>query len=119
MDSNYYERDQYISLEGSHPLQDKYSDIHMNIRSLPDQIIKLKPFLARLEESKIKFTLLCETLNDITFDLYNIAGYNLVCKNRTHIKAGGVGMYVSDRYEYVFKIYLYLRNIYLNHYFLK
>jgi len=24
-----------------------------------------------------------------------------MCKNRKHVKAGGVGMYVSDRYEYV------------------
>ena len=55
MDSNYYELDQFISLQGSHPLHDKYSTIHMNILSLPDKFVKLKPFLARLEESKIKF----------------------------------------------------------------
>ena len=45
---------------------------------------------------------MCETvLTDTNFDLYNIAGYNLVCKNKKHLKAAGVSMYVSDRYEYV------------------
>jgi len=47
MDSNYYELDRFIFLQGSHPLQD--------IRTLPDKFIKLKPFLARLEERKRKF----------------------------------------------------------------
>ena len=104
MDSNYYELDQFISLQGSHPLHDKYSAIHMNIRSLSDKCIKLKLYLERLDEIKIKFDfiLLCETFcTNTNFDLCNIAGYNLVCKNRKHMKAGGVGMYVSDRYEYV------------------
>ena len=31
MDSNYYELDQFISLQGSRPLHDKYSAMHMNI----------------------------------------------------------------------------------------
>ena len=54
-------------------------------------------------------------LTDTNFDLYNIAGYNLVCRNRKHMKVGGVDMYVSDRYEYVvredlslFEEYIYI-----------
>jgi len=39
MDSNYYELDRFISLQGSYPLRDKYRAIHTN-------------FLARLEERK-------------------------------------------------------------------
>ena len=103
MDSNYYELDQLITLHGSHPLHDKYSAIDMNIRSLPEKCIILKPFPARLVESKIKFDfiLLYEILTNNNFDLYNIARYNLVCRNRKHMKVGGVDMYVSDRYEYV------------------
>ena len=31
MDSSYYELDQFISLQGSRPLHDKYSAMHMNI----------------------------------------------------------------------------------------
>ena len=84
MDSNYYELDQFISLQGSHPLHDKYSAIHMNIRSLSDKFIKLKLYLERLDEIKINFDfiLLCETFcTNTNFDLCNIAGYNLVCKN--------------------------------------
>ena len=30
-----------------------------------------------------------------------LTSYNLVCKNKQHMEAGGVGMYVSERYEYV------------------
>jgi len=102
MDSNNYELDQFISLQVSHPTHYKYSVIHINIYSEPDKFIKLKPFFAGLviEESKIKFDfiLLCETfLTNTNFDLNNIVGYNLVCKNRKHMKASGVGMYVSDR----------------------
>ena len=104
MHSNYYELNQFISLPGSRPLHDKYSAIHMNIRSLSDKFIKHKPFLVRLEDSKIKFDfiLFYETcLTATNLYLYNIAGYNLVGKNMKHMKADGVGIYVSDRYDYV------------------
>ena len=96
MDSNYYELDQFISLQGSRRMRYTYSAVRINIRRLPDKVIKLNLFLARLEDSKIKFEflLLCNTLlTDTNFDLYNIAGFKVVYKNRQQMKGDGVGMY--------------------------
>jgi hypothetical protein len=59
--------------------------LHINIRSLPSKIDKLKDMLAQLKEKNIKFDyiLLCETfLKDDTAYLFNIPGYKLVSKNR-------------------------------------
>ena len=79
----------------------KYSCIHINIRSIPDKINKLKLLLTNLESDGIHFDfiLLCETfLSDRNCNtcMYNINGYNFVGKHRQNRKCGGVGIYIRN-----------------------
>jgi len=44
MDSNYYEIDQFLSIQRISLLHDKYSDVPIIIRSLPDKLLNINFF---------------------------------------------------------------------------
>ncbi len=84
--------------------QYKNCAMHINIQSLPAKLESLKSMLADLSEKNIKldYLMLCETfLKDNTSHLFEIPGYTLVCKNRSHnTRGGGVAIYVNELYNY-------------------
>lgn len=77
------------------------SVLHLNIRSLNKNFMMLKELLhdLRLQNVKVDAVLLCETwLNNYNDSLVNIDGFNLITKHRQSGKAGGLAIYISDRY---------------------
>jgi exonuclease III len=81
----------------------KYSILHLNIQSLPAKFEKLKELIVTLSDkgAKLDFILLCETfLSDANTSLFDISGYNLICKNRSNKKRGGVLIYVHTKYKF-------------------
>ena len=73
--------------------------IHINIRSLPKNIDKLKTILISFDEMgyPIDCVLICETfLTDINHDMYSIPGYNFIESHRK-TKKGVVLVYSLSR----------------------
>ena len=78
----------------NHSIGNEFSLCHMNIRSLK---ANLSSFEICLENIGLKFYKIgvSETwLNDVTCNLYNIHGYNLIETPRSGRTGGGVGIYV-------------------------
>ena len=81
----------------------KYHCLHVNIQSLPAKFDNLKSIIGKMSTSGISldFILLCETfLTDHNADQYCIPGYNLIYKNRTQKKQGGVAIFIKDKYNF-------------------
>jgi len=81
-----------------------YSQVHINIRSLPAKYDQLKTMISELDNLGINmdFIMLCETfLNETNMNIYQIAGYQFVCNNRLRGKGGGVAMYIKDKFHVV------------------
>ena len=72
--------------------------MHLNIRSLPDKFDKLKLLLSQLDNVNVNidFILICETM--IYFIFLVIISLVVIVKQT---KCGGVGMYISDTYNYI------------------
>ena len=80
--------------------------MHLNIRSLPDKFDELKLLLSQLDNVNVNiyFILICETyLTERNHDLYHLPGYNFISRHRKQTKCGGVGMYISDKYNYIIR----------------
>ncbi len=80
-----------------------HTALHINIQSLPAKIDNLKLLIHELHEKHIEvdFILLCETfLTDNNQNHVDIAGYNLVCKNRPNSNRGGVAIYINSKYNF-------------------
>ena len=78
--------------------------MHLNICSLPDKFDKLKLLLSQLDNVNVNidFILICETyLTESNHDLFHLPGYNFISRHRKQTKCGGVGMYISDKYNYI------------------
>ena len=78
----------------------KFSVMHLNIRSVPKHLKELKSYLSTLG---IQFSVigLSETwITDATRGLYHIEGYELIEVNRKNRMGGGVSIYVDNRYRY-------------------
>ena len=81
----------------------EYTAIHINIHSIPAKFDKLKILLSSLQHINIdiQFILMCITfLSDNNCDLYNIPGYNMICKNRPPGKRGGIAIYIQKHITY-------------------
>ena len=94
-DTHYYETDQITKIPGI--TNHKYNALHLNIRSLPKNIELLRTMLDQLNDDgiEIHFVLLCETFpNDANTTMCNIAGYNLINRNRQCGSRGGVAIYI-------------------------
>ena len=80
--------------------------MHLNIRSLPGKFDKLKLLLSQLDNVNVNidFILICETyLIERNHDLYHLPGYTFISRHRKQTKCGGVGMYISDKYNYIIR----------------
>ncbi len=85
----------------------KLKIIHLNIHSLPDKFDKLKLLLFSTKLD-VDIILLCETfLTESNEHLYQLNGYQLICKSRKN-KSQGVAMYIKN--EINFKLIYYNRN---------
>ena len=100
IDSPYYDMEEIHTNLCSDAIADstfQYTSLHLNIQSLPAKFDKLKLLISELHDQNIDLDLilLCETfLTDNIQNQFNIAGYNLVCKNRTTTR-GGVAIYIK------------------------
>jgi len=78
----------------------KLKVLHLNIRSLPDKFDKLKMFLVNCKIN-LDVLLLCETfLNERNQDLYQLPGYQFICKSRKNRTGGGVGIYLKNHINF-------------------
>ena len=78
--------------------------MHLIIPSLPDKFDKLKLLLSQLDNVNVNidFIVICETdLTHRNLDLYHLPGYISISRHRKQTKCGGVGMYTSDKYNYI------------------
>ena len=98
LNCNYYFEDSLMEIlhkrVPNHLIGNEFSLCHMNIRSL-----KANPssFEICLENTGLRFSIIGVSdtlLNDVTCNLYNIHGYNLVETHRSGRTGGGVGIYV-------------------------
>ena len=77
--------------------------MHLNVCSILAKQTELKELLIGLyiENLHLDAILLCETyLNRCTQNLVNIPKFNLICKNRTNKKNGGVPILIKDHFNY-------------------
>ena len=77
--------------------------MHLNIRSLSKKFEKLKDLLVSLEDRCVYLDviLLCETyLHAGNENLFQLPGYNLICRNRSKMKDGGVAIYLKSNLEF-------------------
>lgn len=100
----------YIDLENcTDSLSESYNNhqycaLHLNIHSLPAKFDDLKHLIATLNSCKVTlhFILLCETfLTDNIKDMYNIAGYDMICANRKKGQRGGIAIYVLKEFSHI------------------
>ena len=98
LNCNYYFEDSLMEIlqkrAPNHSIGNEFSLCHMNIRSLK---ANLSSFEICLENTGLRFSIIgvSETwLNDVTGNLYNIPGYNLIETHRSGRTGGGVGIYV-------------------------
>lgn len=78
-----------------------FSLLHINARSLPKNYDTMYNFLTGINYS-FSIIAVSETWvsdNEIK-SLYNIPGYNFVCKGRDSRRGGGVGLYLKDGMNY-------------------
>ena len=87
-----------------------FSFLHLNIRSLPHNLVKLTDYLSCLN---IKFSVIgiSETwLNDSSHSV-DISGFKFLhCKYRQNRTGGGVGLYISNDLEFKLREDLSLHN---------
>ena len=78
-----------------------FSILNLNIRSLPKKIDRLKEYLS-ITEHNFSIIAIQETWfkSGTTLDYYNLTDYNLETTDRVDNKVGGVGLYVSNNFEY-------------------
>jgi len=76
---------------------------HQNVRGLFHNILLLSEFFQSFQNN-IDILSLSETHltnDDSNVSLYKIPGYTRITKNRAVGQGGGVGIYISDRYNWI------------------
>ena len=80
-----------------------YRALHLNIHSLPSKYDQLDNLLSRIGIN-LDFIMLCETfLNNINYDKFNNPGYNFAQSHRKNCRGGGVGIYISTKYQFTLR----------------
>ncbi len=106
-DSKYYNLDQMTSFVKSLNTKKKqFSILHLNIQSLPAKYDKLKMMLSQLQDQNLVLDviLLCETfLHEGNMNLFKLPGYNLISRNRSQMKGGGVAIYIHSNISYTIR----------------
>ena len=99
--SKYVIEDEFNSLfSGRSKNNIDFSLMHINARSLYAHLDSLKSLLARLTK-QFSIIGISETwLNDNTYDLVNIQGYNYISNHRKDKTGGGVAVYLQDTLDY-------------------
>ena len=94
----YYFEDMFNREINENLSNDFLSMIHLNIRSAQKNLNDFESYLHTLE---IKFKIIALTeswFHDSNASLYNLPGYDLFEKHRSHKKGGGVALYVDTMY---------------------
>ena len=100
INSDYFTSDSYIRKCSKKLSGDSFSMFHVNIRSLPKNLVSLENYLMLLDT---KFTIigLTETwLTDSTASLYSIDGYTSINNYRIERRGGGVSVLINDNMRY-------------------
>ena len=106
MDSKLYEIEELKLLDQNKNYQFRYAALHLNIHSLPAKHDQLKTMLTRLNDISmpIHFILLCETfLTENNAHMFNIPGFNFICKNRKSNSCGGVAIYIKEGIKFIIR----------------
>ncbi|XP_031571341.1 uncharacterized protein LOC116305543 [Actinia tenebrosa] len=96
--SNYYISEQFNEITCNDNNNSKFSLLHLNARSINQNLTKLTDFLTTLD---LTFSLIgiTETWLDkrnSSSDYINIEGYNFIQKSRDDRPGGGVGLFIKD-----------------------
>ena len=85
----------------SKDVSEKFSLMHMNIRSLNKNFENLRIFLDNFTDSFFSVIGLTETwLTDNTASLFNLPGYHLINNDRYNRSGGGVAFYVKSNFDF-------------------
>lgn len=90
------------AFQGAHS-SDRFTVMHLNVRGLDTNFDNLKLLLQNLNESNVVIDaiLLCETfLQESNCRLFQLKGYKFFELHRGSMKQGGVGIYISEDYQY-------------------
>jgi len=72
-----------------------YTDLHLNIQSLPAKFDNLKILFSELYTNNIEIDFILIYLNH-----FKISGYSLVYQNRINLRRGGVAIYINSKRNY-------------------
>ncbi len=92
--------------------QAELSLIHFNSRSLNKNIDQITDYLKTLNH-KFEILAFSETWlnkNKVSPSLINLDGYNFIHDDRSHKRGGGVGLFISDKFNYTLRSDLKLPN---------
>ena len=104
IESKYYDMESIITYMNNGIHEDNQIKVlHLNIQSLSAKYEQLKQIVSQLHDQNIYLDAisLCETfLHQGNENLFNMPGYNFVCKNRTHMSRGRVAIYIRSNITY-------------------
>ena len=104
-DSNYFTETQFNKLRCSN---DNFSLFNVNIRSTGAHFDNLRYYLDGLNHKFSVFSITESWLKDYNKDVYNLEGYEHICKIRKNRPGGGVSIYIKNSIKYDIKENLFI-----------
>ena len=104
-DSNYFTETQFNKLQCSN---DNFSLFNVNIRSTGAHFDNLRYYLDGLNHKFSVFSITESWLKDYNKDVYNLEGYEHICKIRKNRPGGGVSIYIKNSIKYDIKENLFI-----------
>ena len=109
--SDYYTEESFCSKYNQLLVdQNRFSLLHLNIRSIPKNLTQLEKYLLLLKHDFTVMGLTETWLNDTNFDLYSLSGYDHVSKYRSDRKGGGVTLFIKNSIYFIRRIDLEIFN---------
>ncbi len=104
--SSYHDIDQIVTVLNNH--KNKFSIFSTNIHSLGAKWSEFQIFVKRLRDKKCYFSALCiqETWLEegASIDEYKLEGYEAIPQGKHCSKAGGLMIYLHEKFKYVKKL---------------
>ena len=108
----YYTENKFLSnlVNGQCKIDDRFSLIHSNLRSMPQNFSSFSSYIQCLEHKWSLIGITETWLTKNNFDLYNLSGYSFLEKHREDRGGGGVGLFIPDNMNFIHRNDLSLFN---------
>ena len=80
---------------------DTFLLVHFNIRSINRNFDNLRLLLQNTNQKTCSVIGLTETWLNSNSHLFDLPGFEFVCRNRQNRVGGGVGLYISNKFEFI------------------